>query len=75
MKIWLGEKHEIKLRQLIDSLGVVWKIRVKKSCCDVPLKVDSNKKKRGVRKETVSQLLSGVVAIEGYFQFERVVSL
>ncbi len=29
--------------------------------------------KKGVRKETVSQLLSGIVAIEDYFQFERAV--
>jgi hypothetical protein len=36
------------------------------------LKVDSNEKKRGVRKETVIQLLSGIVAIKGYFQFEHV---
>jgi hypothetical protein len=28
-----------------------------------------------VRKETVMKLLSGIVAIEGYLQFERVVSL
>jgi hypothetical protein len=39
------------------------------------LKVDSNKKKRRVRKKTGIQLLSGIVAIEGYFQFERVVCL
>ncbi len=39
------------------------------------LKVDGNVKKRGVRKETEIQLLSGIVAIEGYLQFERVVSL
>jgi hypothetical protein len=32
-------------------------------------------KKEGVRKETVIQLLSRIVAIEGYLQFERVVSL
>jgi hypothetical protein len=30
---------------------------------------------RGVGKETVSQLLSGIVAMEGYFKFERVLSL
>ncbi len=30
---------------------------------------------RGVGKETVIQLLLGIVAIEGYLQFERVVSL
>ncbi len=39
------------------------------------LKVDGNEKKRGVRKETVYQLLSGIVAIESYLQIERVVSL
>jgi hypothetical protein len=38
------------------------------------LKVDSNKK-RGVRKKTGIQLLYGIVAIEGYLQFKRVVSL
>ncbi len=32
------------------------------------------RKKRGVSKETVIQLLSGIVAIEGYLQFERVLS-
>ncbi len=30
---------------------------------------------RGVGKNTVSQVLSGIVAIEGYLQFERAVSL
>jgi hypothetical protein len=30
---------------------------------------------KGVRKETVNQLQSGIVAIKGYFKFERVVSL
>jgi hypothetical protein len=30
---------------------------------------------RGVEKDTVIQVLSGIVAIEGYFKFERVVSL
>jgi hypothetical protein len=29
----------------------------------------------GVGKDTVIQVLSGIVAIEGYFKFERVVSL
>ncbi len=29
----------------------------------------------GVGKNTVIQVLSGIVAIEGYLQFERVVSL
>jgi hypothetical protein len=28
---------------------------------------------RGVRKEIIIQLLSGIVAIEGFLQFERVV--
>jgi hypothetical protein len=32
-------------------------------------------KKRGVGKETVIQLLSGIVATEGYLQFERVFSI
>jgi hypothetical protein len=32
-------------------------------------------KKEGVGKETVNQLLSGIVAIEGYFKLERGVSL
>jgi hypothetical protein len=31
--------------------------------------------KEGVRKETVSQLLSGTMAIRGYLKFERAVSL
>jgi hypothetical protein len=30
---------------------------------------------RGVRMKTVIRLLSGIVAIEGYFQVERAVSL
>ncbi len=38
-------------------------------------KVDSNEKRGGVRKVTVIQFLSGIVAIEGYLQFERGVSL
>jgi hypothetical protein len=33
------------------------------------------RKKRVVRKEAEIQHLSGIVAIEGYLQFERVVSL
>jgi hypothetical protein len=33
------------------------------------------RKMRGVGKNTVSQVLSGIVAIEGYLQFERAVSL
>jgi hypothetical protein len=32
-------------------------------------------KKEGVRKETVIQILNGIVAIGGYFKFEHVVSL
>ncbi len=36
------------------------------------LKVDSNRRKRWVEKETVIEFLSGIVAIEGYFQSERV---
>ncbi len=32
-------------------------------------------KNEGGRKETVIQLLSGIVAIKGYFKFEHVVSL
>jgi hypothetical protein len=36
------------------------------------VRVDSN---RGVRKETLNELLSDIVAVEGYLQFERVVSL
>jgi len=30
---------------------------------------------RGVGKATVSQLLSGIVAIEGYLQFEQAIKL
>jgi hypothetical protein len=30
---------------------------------------------RGVEKEAVNQLLSGIVAIEGYIKFEQVISL
>jgi hypothetical protein len=33
------------------------------------------RKKRGVGKDMVIQVLSGIVAIEGYFKFECVVSL
>jgi hypothetical protein len=32
-------------------------------------------KKEGVGKDIVMQVLSGIVAIGGYFEFERVVSL
>ncbi len=32
-------------------------------------------KNEGGRKETVIQFLSGIVAIRGYFKFERAVSL
>ena len=32
-------------------------------------------KKEGVRKEAINQILYGIVAIEGYFKFERAVSL
>jgi hypothetical protein len=39
------------------------------------LKVDGNEKLGGLGKETVVELLSGTVAIKGYFQFERVISL
>jgi hypothetical protein len=39
------------------------------------LKVDGNEKRRGVRKNTVIQVLYGIVAIEGYLQFECVLSL
>jgi hypothetical protein len=39
------------------------------------LKVDGNEKRGGVRKETLIKLLSDIVAIEGYLQSERVVSL
>jgi hypothetical protein len=39
------------------------------------LKVDGNEKRGGVRKETVIQILYGIVAIGGYFRFERAVSL
>jgi hypothetical protein len=40
------------------------------------LKVDGNEKRGGgVRKETVIQILYGIVAIGGYFKFERAVSL
>jgi hypothetical protein len=42
--------------------------------CPFCLKVDGNEK-LGVGKETVSQLLSGIVAIESYFKCERVLSL
>jgi hypothetical protein len=38
------------------------------------LKVDGNEKLRD-GKEQVIQLLSGIVAIEGYLQFERAVNL
>ncbi len=41
----------------------------------VPLKVGGNEKRGGVRKETVVQILYGIVAIGGYFKFERAVSL
>ncbi len=40
-----------------------------------PLKVDGNEKRGGSEKGIVIQVLSSIVAIEGYFKFERVVSL
>ncbi len=33
------------------------------------LKVDGNEKQGGVGKETVNQVLSGIMAIEGYLKF------
>ncbi len=39
------------------------------------LKVDGNEKWGGVGKDIVIQALYGTVAIEGYFKFERVLSL
>jgi hypothetical protein len=40
-----------------------------------PLKVDGNEKWGGVGKEAINQLLSGIVAIGGYFKFERAISM
>jgi hypothetical protein len=39
------------------------------------LKVDGNEKRGGVGKDLVSQVLYGIVAIWGYFKFERVLLL
>ncbi len=39
------------------------------------LKVDGNEKRGGVRKETVIQILYGIVAIGTYFKFEHAISL
>ncbi len=39
------------------------------------LKVDVNEKIRGVGKVIVIQVLYGIVAIKGYFKFERVLLL
>jgi hypothetical protein len=39
------------------------------------LKVDGNEKKRWVGKDIVPKVLYGIVAIEGYFDFERVLLL
>jgi hypothetical protein len=39
------------------------------------LKVDGNEKWAGWGKNTVNQFLSAIVAIGGYFKFERVLSL
>ncbi len=41
----------------------------------LPLKVDGKEKRGGVRKETVTQILYGIVVIGGYYKFERVLSL
>jgi hypothetical protein len=47
------------------------------TCWTLPLKVDGNEKLGGwgLGKNTVIQVLSGIVAIEGFLQFERAVSL
>ncbi len=39
------------------------------------LKVDGNEKRGGVMKDIVIQVLYGIVAIRGYFKFERVLPL
>jgi hypothetical protein len=41
----------------------------------IHLKVDGNEKRGGVMKEAINQILYGIVAIGGYFKFERVLSL
>ncbi len=39
------------------------------------LKVDGNEKRGGSGVEAINQILYAIVAIEGYFKFERAVSL
>jgi hypothetical protein len=59
----------------IDAPRFLYRLGINGMVWGFGLKVDGNEKWGGAGKVIVIQVLYGIVAIEGYFKFERVLSL